>query len=239
MKAKVLLIQQVIPSYRIPIFNLLAESVALTVVYDPAPVPEGARFAVKRSACFTFRRGQGLSRRTKEADAGIYVVINSYDTPFTLRADMGGQTARDRALFTGASALQRAIPRATHTDDQNKRFYDGFCARPNAWSVMTSDYPTEKFAAQGWPREMLFYRPNTCLVQPDNTPRKKDTLLFWYRSSAKGFDESWNKTNCRACRENAGRSALVIIGRTAASAGASRHGRGGTGWPNAWNSPAR
>lgn len=212
MKAKVLLIQQVIPSYRIPIFNLLAESVDLTVVYESGAVPEGVRFAVKKVSLFHIPRvGKvyrgGLGKLTR----GYDVVINSYDTPVYVARRLGRLKRRGFGLVHWGIGVSASYSARYDADDQNKRFYDGILRASDA-CLFYSDYPTEKYAAQGWPREMLFTAPNTVLVQPDDTPRKKDTLLFLGSLyPQKGFDELLEQYEL-ACRENADVPRLVIIG---------------------------
>ena len=54
MRAKVLLIQEYIPHYRVPVFNELAKHVDLTVVFSEGNVPEDKKFNCMKISTFKF-----------------------------------------------------------------------------------------------------------------------------------------------------------------------------------------
>ncbi len=231
MKAKVLLIQQVIPSYRIPIFNLLAESVDLTVVYDPAPCRK-VRGCSKKVSLFTFRRGQGLSRRLRRCRGDIR---GHNATRRRLRCAPTGRLKRaGSGLFTGASAFQRAIPRATTRTIKTSAFTTAF-ARVRRVSVFTAtirrrNTPRRAGRARG------YLPPEYGACATGQYPRKKDTLLFLVRSIRKrDLKNCWNNTNCLPDGKR-GRSAPCYH-RGRLRARAHRGMPAGARWPNAWNSP--
>lgn len=209
---KVLLIQQVIPSYRVPIFNLLAESADLTVVYESGAAPDGARFHVKKASLFHIPRiGKVYRGGLRKLTRGYDVVINSYDTPAYAVRRLGRLKRRGFGLIHWGIGVSASYTARYDADDQNKRFYDVILRASDA-CLFYSDYPAKKYAAQGWPVEMLFTAPNTVSVLRDETPRKKDTVLFLGSLyPQKGFDELLEQYDL-ACRENANVPRLVIIG---------------------------
>jgi glycosyltransferase involved in cell wall biosynthesis len=211
-KQKVLLIQQVIPSYRIPIFDLLAESVDLTVVYESGAAPEGVRFATKKATLFHIPRvGKVYRGGLRHLTQGYDVVINSYDTPVYVVRRLGRLKRRGFGLVHWGIGVSASYGARYDADDKNKRFYESVLRASDA-CLFYSDYPVKKYAAQGWPEEMLFAAPNTVFVQRDETPRKKDMLLFLGSLyPQKGFDELLEQYDL-ACRENANVPRLAIIG---------------------------
>ena len=212
MKRKVLLIQQVIPNYRIPIFNLLAESVDLTVITESGAAPEGARFHVKKVGLFHIPRvGKVYRGGLRKLTRGYDVVINSYDTPVYAVRRLGRLKRRGFGLVHWGIGVSASYGARFDADDGNRRFYERVLRASDA-CLFYSDYPVKKYAALGWPKEMLFTAPNTVVVQRDDTPREKDTLLFLGSLyPQKGFDELLEQY-ALACRENARAPRLVIIG---------------------------
>lgn len=190
MKLKVLLIQQVIPSYRLPIFNLLAQKVDLTVVYESGSPPKNALFTAKRAETFRIPRlGKvyrgGLKRLTK----GYDVVVNSFDTPVYAVRRLGRLKQSGFGLVHWGIGVSASYSSAFDSPDADASFYKSILRKSDA-CLFYSDYPVKKYIAQGWPAEKLFVAPNTVRVEPDLTSRNKDTLLFLGSLyPQKGFDE--------------------------------------------------
>lgn len=212
MKPKVLLVQQVIPSYRVPIFNLLAQKVDLTVVYESGHAPKNALFTAKRVETRRIPRlGKiyrgGLRRLTK----GFDVVINSYDTPAYAVGRLGRLKRRHFGLVHWGIGVSASYSSRFDAPDADASFYERILKESDA-CLFYSDYPVRKYTAQGWPAEKLFVAPNTVRVERDSTPRKRDTILFLGSLyPQKGFDELLEQYE-RAYRENPRVPKLVIIG---------------------------
>ena len=212
MKPRVLLIQQVIPSYRVPIFNLLSRQVDLTVVYESGAAPKDAAFATKQVNTVRVPRiGKvyrgGLSKLTR----GYDVVINSYDTPAYAVNRLGWLKRRRFGLVHWGIGVSASYSSPFDAPDADATFYERILRQSDA-CLFYSDYPAKKYAAQGWPKEKLFVAPNTVVVERDDTPRKRDTLLFLGSLyPQKGFDELLEQY-ALAYRENPDLPKLVLIG---------------------------
>ncbi len=212
MKRKVLLIQQVIPSYRIPIFNLLAESVDLTVAYESGAAPKNALFAIKQVKTFHIPRvGKVYRGGLRRLTAGYDVVINSYDTPEYMVKRLARLKHRRFGLVHWGIGVSASYTARFDADETNKRYYESILRASDA-CLFYSDYPAKKYAAAGWPQEMLFTAPNTVAVLRDDTPRGRDSILFLGSLyPQKGFDELLEQY-ASACAESARVPRLVIIG---------------------------
>jgi glycosyltransferase involved in cell wall biosynthesis len=139
------------------------------------------------------------------------VVINSYDTPLYAARRLGRLKRGEFGLVHWGIGVSASYGARYDADENSRTFYETVLRASDA-CLFYSDYPAKKYAAQGWPAEMLFTAPNTVFVQRDENPRKKDTLLFLGSLyPQKGFDELLEQYDL-ACRENAAVPRLVIIG---------------------------
>ena len=190
MKPKVLLIQQVIPSYRLPIFHMLAQNVDLTVAFESGAAPKDAQFQTKLVRTFRVPRlGKvyrgGLKRLTK----GYDVVINSFDTPAYAVKRLGRLKRKGFGLVHWGIGVSASYSSSFDAPDADASFYESVLRESDA-CLFYSDYPVKKYTAQGWQQEKLFVAQNTVLVERDETSRTRDTLLFLGSLyPQKGFDE--------------------------------------------------
>jgi glycosyltransferase involved in cell wall biosynthesis len=212
MKPKVLLIQQVIPSYRVPIFNLLAESVDLTVVYESGAVPDAARFSVKKADIYHIPRvGKVYRGGLRRLTQGYDIVINSYDTPVYAVKRLGQLKRRGFGLVHWGIGVSASYSSHFDAAGADQTFYNSILQASDA-CLFYSDYPVKKYTALGWPSEKLFTAPNTVFVQPDDVLRERNTLLFLGSLyPQKGFDELLEQY-LLAYQENPRVPKLVIIG---------------------------
>jgi glycosyltransferase involved in cell wall biosynthesis len=212
MKPKVLLIQQVIPSYRLPIFNLLAEQVDLTLVYESGAAPKNALFQTKQVKTTRIPRlGKVYRGGLKRLTRGYDVVINSIDTPAYAVKRLGRLKRKGFGLVHWGIGVSASYSSTFDAADADASFYE-LVLRESDACLFYSDYPVQKYATQGWPAEKLFVAPNTVLVERDDTPRARDTLLFLGSLyPQKGFDELLEQY-ALACAEDARVPKLVIIG---------------------------
>jgi glycosyltransferase involved in cell wall biosynthesis len=212
MKRSVLLIQQTIPHYRVPIFNLLAEQVDLTVVYEYGAELQDAVFAAKKVETFHIPRvGKYYRGGLKKLTAGYDVVINSYDTPAYAVRRLGRLKRRGFGLLHWGIGVSASYTSAYDAGDANRAYYESILRESDA-CLFYSAYPAEKYAKLGWPKETLFVAPNTVRVARDETPCERDCLLFLGSLyPQKGFDELLGQY-LRAYRQNPDVPKLVIIG---------------------------
>jgi glycosyltransferase involved in cell wall biosynthesis len=212
MKPKVLLIQQVIPAYRVPVFNLLAEQLDLTVAYESGPAPKDAAFAAKLVKTFRVPRiGKVYRGGLRRLTEGYDVVINSYDTPAYAIARLGRLKRRRFGLVHWGIGVSASYSSPYDAPDADQAFYESILRESDA-CLFYSDYPAKKYVAAGWPREKLFVAPNTVFIERDETPHERNTLLFLGSLyPQKGFDELLTQYEL-ALRENPGVPKLVLIG---------------------------
>ncbi|MEA5047559.1 MAG: glycosyltransferase family 4 protein [Eubacteriales bacterium] len=212
MKQKVLIIQQVIPAYRVPIFNLLAEQLDLTVAYESGSVPVNAAFSVMRVKAFRIPRvGKVYRGGLRRLTAGYDVVINSYDTPAYAIRVLGRLKRRNFGLVHWGIGVSASYSSPFDAPDTDRSFYERILSESDA-CLFYSDYPVEKYTAAGWPGEKLFVAPNTVPVKRDETPREKDSLLFLGSLyPQKGFDELLVQFEL-ALKENPNVPKLILIG---------------------------
>lgn len=177
-KLKVIIFQMSIPSYRVPIFNKLAEYYDLTVVgSDDVVSPEKCKFKIeiepyKAISKFIFHKSN-LQRKAENYDVAIYlgnITILKYALlPFKLH-----RRYKTIVWTIGVSASR------TKKYDANKRWdfvRDFFYKKADA-CVFYSDYPIAKYIKRGFKQETLFVANNTVEVVDSDVKLVKDSILF-------------------------------------------------------------
>lgn len=140
MKPKVLLIQQVIPAYRVPVFNLLAEQLDLTVAYESGPAPKDAAFAAKLVKTFRVPRiGKVYRGGLRRLTEGYDVVINSYDTPAYAIARLGRLKRRRFGLVHWGIGVSASYSSPYDAPDADQAFYESILRESDA-CLFYSDY---------------------------------------------------------------------------------------------------
>ena len=173
---KVLIIQSVIPHYRIPIFNALAEKVDLTVVYDTGKVPDGANFATEKVRVIhainkIWIHMKNMLRMAKKYDVVISMLDSSYLTTRLLGKVRGKTKLILWGIGVAASYKVRfdSLPEAAVA-------YKKMIEQADA-ALFYSSYPIDKYAGMGVPREKLFAANNTVKVLPIQKC-EKTSILF-------------------------------------------------------------
>lgn len=173
-KTKVLLIQGCVPEYRVPVFNMLSEHVDLTVLYSDGTVGQDAKFRTIKTPVFRMLlkiHKKNLRRIARKFD----VVICMCDTTYLYSLLLMLRPRRYRLIYWGIGVS------ASYTDryDRNQKYTDlvmKLIRRADAM-LFYSQYPVDKYAALGAPKEKLFVAPNTVAVNPVQ-PCTKDSYLF-------------------------------------------------------------
>lgn len=175
-KKKVLIIQSAIPHYRIPVFNELANTVDLTVVYDKGTVPTDVNFTSVKIEVISiknklFVHKKNLLRMAKKYDVVISMLDASYLTTRLLCKFKGKTKVILWGIGVAASYDVRfdSIPKAATVIMK-------MISRVDA-GLFYSSYPVEKYAKMGIPREKLFVANNTVQVLPIKE-FEKDSILF-------------------------------------------------------------
>ena len=177
---KVLLIQNCITSYNLPIYNLLAAQPGLGLTV--------AHFGDKTKSTNQFTELVLTSRQRGPfhfANENMYTLCNNYDVVICLGdihwlslMMLGKKRKRSFKLVywgIGVSASYK------NKFDENKRwdFLRHFFMKSADALVFYSDYPVKKYAEKGIPLNKMFVAPNTIQVTHTlNTPTAKDSILF-------------------------------------------------------------
>lgn len=207
-KTKVLLVQGVIPNYRVPVFNLLAQQVDLTVLYSDGELPAGVQFHAVKVPVFRIR--YKIHKKNLRAMARRYdVVICTSDTSYLYTRLLHLRPRRYRLVYWGIG-VSASYNERYDANPKTAEAIKKLTKRADAM-VFYSDYPVKKYAACGIPSEKLFVAPNTVAVQPISS-REKDSYLFvgsLYKQKKvecllEGYLAAWRK--CPDIRR------LVIVG---------------------------
>lgn len=180
---KILLIQDVISNYRVPVYNIIAKQFDLTVLYSNGKVPDGIEFdtiyaeTYKKGPFTIFRKN--LSNILK----GFDVIIFPYDPMQVsiLFAMFKAKIVKKQKFISWGIGVPASYnvkydsPRKT-----SKLCY--FLAKLCDASVFYSDYPKNKYAAMGVSREKMFVAHNTVEIYPYDEDlsayTSKDIFLF-------------------------------------------------------------
>lgn len=209
MRRKVLIIQDVIPHYRVPVFNELAKHVDLTVVYSDGKTPEDTDFLPVRleqtKVLKLFRYHKKSYSMVKDFDAVITLLDGSCFTT-KLLCNTG---KRKKTILWGigvAAGYNTRYDGCPKTAQVVKKMIQKVAA-----AVFYSSYPVEKYSQMGIPAEKLFVANNTVPVLPAEECAR-DTILFigtLYRAK-KIFELLENYKNAYEKDQNLYK--LVIVG---------------------------
>lgn len=175
-KKRVLIIQSAIPHYRIPIFNKLAETVDLTIVYDKGNVSDVVNFVVKKLEVINFKNKlwihkKNVLRMVKKFDVVISMLDSSYLTTRLLCKIRGKTNLILWGIGVAASYNIRFDSRPEFAYVYMKMIEQADAA------LFYSPYPVEKYSKMGMPKNKLFVANNTVQVLQIEQ-REKDIVLF-------------------------------------------------------------
>lgn len=209
MRRKVLIIQDIIPHYRVPVFNELARYVDLTVVYSDGKAPENVQFQPVRleqtKVLKLFRYHKKSYAMAKTFDAVITMLDGSC---FTTKL-LCNTAIRKKTILWGigvAAGYNIRYDSCSRTAQSVKKMIQKVAA-----AVFYSSYPVEKYSQMGISPEKLFVANNTVSVLPIEVCLR-DTILFvgtLYRAK-KIFELLENYKN--AYDKNQNLYNLVIVG---------------------------
>lgn len=209
-KRKVLVIQSAIPQYRVPVFNVLAESVDLTVVYDRGDVPADAVFRTRKVGVFNIKGKLFIHRRNLLRLAKKYdVVISMLDFSYVTTRLLCRFRRKAKLILWGIGVAASYNVRYDSIPEVAVNISE-WLKKADA-ALFYSSYPVRKYADMGIPQEKLFVAENTVQVF-QIAPRKKDLILFV--GSLYKAKKIFELLNCyaSACRENPSLPQLAVIG---------------------------
>ena len=171
---KVLLIQDRIMHYRVPVFNALAEKVDLTVLYSFEELPDGIKFKTLHVPHFKLRykiHKKNLCRIANRYD----VVIVMMDFSYLYVRLLSKKRRKYKLIYWGIGVSAgyniRYDSDSLQVDTSYKRV-----KKADAVGFYCS-YPIEKYVKMGIEKEKMFVFNNTVKVLPVDE-REKDLILF-------------------------------------------------------------
>lgn len=175
-RKKVLIIQSVIPHYRVPVFNELAKKVDLTVLYDKGSISTDAQFETIKVDLVQIKHlpsihKTNILRLANEYDVVISMLSGDFLTTYILcnSKRMSKLILWGIGVSAGYSVRYDSIPKMADK-------YSKFIRKADA-ALFYSSYPVEKYKELGINPEKLFVANNTVKVLPCEE-ENRDSVLF-------------------------------------------------------------
>ena len=171
---RVLIIQSVIPHYRVSVFNELSKHVDLTLMYDSGSVPENVNFSTKKVEIKKSRlkiHKINILKYVKQFDVVIMTMNYSFLTTWLLSF----LPIKTRVILWGIGV---SADYKTRYDEKQKvamRLLH-FIKHTDA-TIFYAEYPVEKYAKLGIPKEKMFVANNTVEVL-DIDEEERNSLVF-------------------------------------------------------------
>lgn len=175
-KKKVLIIQATVPHYRIPIFNELAKTVDLTVVYDRGSVPDGANFATKKVDIINIKNKLWIHKKNMIRMAKKYDVVISMLDPSYLTTRLLCKLRKKTKLILWGIGVAASYGVRFDSLAETALSYMKMINQADA-ALFYSRYPVDKYSKMGVPESKLFVANNTVQVLPIEE-RERNSILF-------------------------------------------------------------
>jgi glycosyltransferase involved in cell wall biosynthesis len=164
-RKKVLIIQSVIPHYRVPVFNELAEKVDLTVLYDKGSTPADAQFEIikvdlLRIKHLPYVHKTNILKLANKFDVVISMLSGDFLTTYIL-----GNFKRMFKLILWGIGVSASYSARYDSMPKIADKYSKFIQKADA-ALFYSSYPVEKYKKSGINPEKLFVANNTVKVLP-------------------------------------------------------------------------
>ena len=179
-KVKVIILYNKLFHYRIPIWNLLAERCDLTVTYSEGNgnIPDGidCKFKVISLPAWSYKDRLVIQKANIRKLVSNYDVAIAYGDIAWLKYSTLPWFNRTKVIYhtLGVSAsYTKGYDSNPHWDKIRKFFY----SKADALAFYTQ-YPIDKYAKMGIPRERMFEAPNTVKVEDVDCSRERNSLLF-------------------------------------------------------------
>lgn len=207
---KILLLQGSIAHYRIPIFNLLARHIDLTVVYSDGKLPEGINFKTIYVPTLKIHF-QVYKQNIYKLAQNYDIVISMFDFSHLDFKLMERKHRPFKLIYWGIGVAASYNCRYDSISKVTKKFIRAIKKADAA--LFYCDYPVEKYAGMGINRNKMFVTNNTVQVRDiDTLGKTKDSFLFigsLYKQKKIG---ELLTSYLRAIKKNDKLFKLVIIG---------------------------
>ncbi|MFB6457668.1 glycosyltransferase family 4 protein [Chitinophaga sp. Hz27] len=188
---KVLLIQNIIARYNLPIYNLLSNEPGISLTVAHYGKKEDSKKGFEEIVLQNKQKGpfQFSVENIREIADNYDVVICMGDIRWLSLMGLGRGKRKYKLIYwgIGVSASYK------NKFDENKRwdFLRYYFMRKADALVFYSNYPVEKYAQKGFSKESLFVAHNTVAVNPTikDTPTKDSILFVGTLYKEKGISE--------------------------------------------------
>lgn len=174
-KKRVLIFQNKIMHYRLPIFNILGNYYDLTLLYSSGPEPSPGNYKVEKLATFSL---PFLGRFTKKP---LLCRLNKYDIVISQYSSGLRNINLFQKLHKTKSVVWGIGVAASYgvRFDQDEFFFKKLVslARKSDGFIFYSSYPIKKYIECGINKDKLFVANNTVAVLPIEK-KEKDSILF-------------------------------------------------------------
>lgn len=176
-KKRVLIIQEEISTYNIPVYELLCEKYDVTLLYSKGLEPDNVKFSCLNVPYVTCRykiHKKNIRRLANHFD----VIICMASLGFLQFRFLGYKPRKYKLIFWGIGVAADYSTRY----DSNPIIVEKLAkvAKKADAMLFYSQYPIEKYVKKGVTRDKLFVANNTVKVIPDNASsyQKKDKIIF-------------------------------------------------------------
>lgn len=178
---RVLLIQDVISSYRVPVYNIISQYFDFSILYMSGKVPDGLKAPAIQHGSFHigplkfYKRG--ISRILRNYDVILYP-LNVMESSIVW-AILKSKLLHKRKFIPWGIGVPASY--SVRFDDASKQKYVRLTKKLINISdavIFYTDYPVEKYSKMGVDKAKLFVAHNTVEVLPLQGGRKKDSVLF-------------------------------------------------------------
>lgn len=176
---KVLILYNQLFHYRIPIFNLLAENVDLTVAYSLGfGNEENVNFKVLKLPVYKFGRFVFHNENILKLCNKYDVVIAYGDIAWLKLSTLPFRRYRKFKIIFWSIGVSASYDKAFDSIKRWDKMRDFFYKKADAL-IFYTDYPIKKYLTRGYFKEKMFVAPNTVEVFSNNDMDiKKNSILF-------------------------------------------------------------
>lgn len=178
MMINVLLIQNSISNYRVPVYNIIAKKCNLTVGYSEGKIPSGIEFQVKYLPVKKYHgiyvHTISLRKMAQEYDVVIGMMTYNWISNYMLA------WGRHKYKFIPWGIGVPASYSVRYDDPSKKRavFLLKQLIRRSDAVIFYADYPVQKYSQEDIDKNKFFVAHNTVNVLPSSGLVNKDSILF-------------------------------------------------------------
>ena len=175
---KVLIIQNTISHYRVPVYNRIAKAFEVTVMFSYGEEPVGAEFKTVKIETHKLWKfivhNMSLNRICKEYDAVVMMMAPNWIS-MTKLLFIPFRTYKVLTWGIGVPASY-----SVHYDDKKKSSFGlNLMVKRSDAVIFYSDYPYKKYEKMGIPKKKMFVAHNTVdVLNSELSSDQKDIYLF-------------------------------------------------------------